>query len=318
MKKVLLSSLGLCFTIGLFAQDELLNLVNDGKQKKEKDFTIATFKTTRLYNLHTIETQSKRSLDFRISHRFGDMGLSNSGTAGNFGYNAFGLDQQASIKLSLEYCFDGRFQVGIGRCSDLKIVDAFAKYRLMRQTTGKGNPVSITLFAGAYETFIHTGDDYFNHQPTWDRFSFCDQIMIARKFNRRFSFQIGFAYVHYNLVPLSGPHTLADGSTFSGDKNDLMYATVVTRYKLTSRMAVTAEYAMPLTGSNYNAANTINNQYYPTMALGIDIETGGHVFQLAVTNSFSLEEPEYFAHTSGNFFNAGIRLGFNLSRVFDL
>jgi hypothetical protein len=318
MKKILFSTLGLCFSVGLFAQDELLNLVNDGNQKKEKDFTIATFKTTRLYNFHTVETQSKRSLDFRISHRFGDMGLSNGSTASNFGYNAFGLDQQASIKLSLEYCFDGRFQIGIGRCSDQKIVDGFAKYRLLRQTTTKGNPVSITLFAGAYHSFLRTGDDYFNHNPIGDRFSFCDQIMIARKFNRRFSLQVGFAYVHFNLVPMSGPHTLADGTVFTGDKNDLMYITGVTRYKITNRMALTAEYAFPLSGSNYNAANTVNNTYYPTMALGIDIETGGHVFQLAVTNSFGLEEPEYFAHTTGNFFNAGIRLGFNISRVFDL
>ncbi|HXC04733.1 MAG TPA: DUF5777 family beta-barrel protein [Bacteroidia bacterium] len=318
MKKLILSSLGLCFSLGLFAQDELLNLVNDGKQKKEKDFTIATFKTTRLYNLHTIETQSKRSMDFRISHRFGDMGLSNGATASNFGYNAFGLDQQASIKLSLEYCFDGRFQIGIGRCSDLKIVDGFAKYRLIRQTTDKGNPVSVTLFAGVYETFIRTGDDYYNTHTFGDRFSFCNQIMIARKFNRRFSLQLGAAHVHYNIVPLSGPHTLADGTVFNGDKNDLLYLTMVTRYKITNRMALTAEYALPLTGSNYNAANTTNNQYYPTMAFGVDIETGGHVFQLAITNSFSLEEPEYFAHTTGNFFNAGIRLGFNLSRVFDL
>jgi hypothetical protein len=323
MKKILFSALGLCFSLGVCAQDELLNLVNDGTQKKEKDFTIATFKTTRLYNFHTIETQSKRSLDFRISHRFGDMGLSNGSTASTFGYNAFGLDEQASIKLSLEYCFDGRFQIGIGRCSDQKIVDGFAKYRLMRQTTEKGNPISITLFAGAYHTFLRTGDDYYNNKPIGDRFSFCDQIMIARKFNRRFSLQLGLAYVHFNMVPygpanIGGPKTLADGTAYNGDRNDLLYLTGVTRYKITNRMAITAEYALPLSGSNYNAANTINSKYYPTMAVGIDIETGGHVFQLAVTNSFGLEEPEYFAHTTGNFFNAGIRLGFNLSRVFDL
>jgi hypothetical protein len=303
MKKIILAISALCFSAGLFAQDELLSLVNDDSQKKAKDFAIATFKTTRLFNFQTIETQSRHTLDFRISHRFGDLGANN---VNNLGYNAFGLDAQASIKLSLEYCFDGRFQIGIGRCNDQKMVDGFAKYRLLRQTTGKGSPISITLFAGAYQTYIRTGGDgYYANQM--DRLSFCDQIMIARKFNRRFSLQLGAAYVHFNMV------------TYAQDKNDAYFATGLFRFKLTSRMAITAEYAMPL--NQYYDVQANKNAFttpFPSMAVGMDIETGGHVFQIGISNSFGLDEPEYFAHTDKVWGLEQIRIGFNISRVFDL
>jgi hypothetical protein len=304
MKKIFFGASLLCFSSGLFAQDDLLNLVNDGNQKKDKDFTIATFKTTRLVNFHTIETQSRKTLDFRISHRFGDLGANN---VSNLGYNAFGLDAQASIKLSLEYSFDGRLQVGIGRCNDQKMVDGFAKYRLLRQAKGKGaSPVSITLFAGVYRTFIRTGGDGY-YKNEMDRFSFCDQIMIARKFNRRFSLQVGAAYVHYNIV------------NYLKDLNDAYFATALFRFKLSNRVAITAEYAMPL--NQYYIKNPAPGTvvaYYPSTAIGFDVETGGHVFQIAVCNSFGLDEPEYFAHTDKMWSTQMVRIGFNISRVFDL
>jgi len=303
MKRLLFGATLLCFSSAVFAQDDLLNLVNDGNQKKEKDFVIATFKTTRLVNFHTIETQSRRTLDFRISHRFGDLGMQN---VNDLGYNAFGLDAQASIKLSLEYCFDGRFQVGIGRCNDQKMVDGFAKYRLLRQTTGKGSPVSLTLFAGVYRTFLRTGGDGY-YAKDLDRFSFCDQLMIARKFNRRFSLQVGAAYVHNNIV------------RYAQDLNDAYFATALFRFKLSSRVAITGEYAMPLNAYyDKNPAPGTTVAYYPSMAFGFDIETGGHVFQIAFCNSFGLEEPEYFAYTDKMWGLAQVRLGFNISRVFDL
>ena len=170
MKKTLLAAAIICFSLSAFAQDELLNLMNEGNSKQKKDFAIATFKTTRLFNFHTIETQSKKTLDFRISHRFSDMTLKDPSTLGQ---TAFGLDGAASIKLSLEYCFDGRFQLGIARCNDQKMLSGFAKYRLLRQTSTKGNPVSITLFSGVYHSFVQTGDDYFS--KALDRLSFCHQ-----------------------------------------------------------------------------------------------------------------------------------------------
>jgi hypothetical protein len=50
----------------------------------------------------------------------------------------------------------------------------------------------------------------------------------------------------------------------------------------------------------------------------LDVETGGHVFQFQLTNSAGLNETQFIANTNTQWNNAGIRLGFNLSRVFTL
>jgi hypothetical protein len=296
MKKVVLLAAIFLGSFSLFAQEDLLSFANDSTQKKPKDYTIATFKATRLVNFHTIETQSKRTLDFRISHRFGDF---SSGA-----YQAYGLDGAATIKLSLEYCFDGRFQIGLGRANDQKMWDGFAKYALLKQTTDNSMPISLTVVAGAYYTFMADpnaslpgGVDMY-HNPV-DRLSFCDQFMVARKFSRRFSFQVGGAFVHYNIVQNAR------------DQNDSYFATVATRFKVTQRFALTAEYAFSL--NRYS-----DTPYYNSGSVGFDLETGGHVFQIAFSNSTGLNEPIYFARTDKDWMQAQVRIGFNISRVFAL
>jgi hypothetical protein len=263
------------------------------EEKPKKEFTTATFKTTRLINFHTVEVLSKRSLDFRISHRFGDF---NSGA-----YNAWGIDGGANIRLALEYCHGSRLMFGLGRTSSKKIVDGFLKYRLLRQTNSEGGmPISLTLFSSMYNTFERSKiaglDKYTN---ITDRFSFCNQIMIARKFNSRFSFQFTAAMVHINLVEKIT------------DKNDCFILGGVTRYKFTKRQAVTLEYG-------YRLNQYSKSKYYDSFGIGYDLETGGHVFQIHLTNSFGLTEDQYFMYTNKSWDNWGIRLGFNISRVFSL
>lgn len=271
--------------------DDLLNMV---AEKHKKEYVSATFKTTRLVNFHTVEVLSRRSLDFRISHRFGDF---NSGA-----YNAWGIDGGANIRLSLEYCHGSRLMFGIGRTSGKKIADAFLKYRLIKQTTkGGGMPFSVTLFTSVYHTFLQNvlidGENKYQSIP--DRLSFCHQIMIGRKFSSRFSFQLTGAMVHFNLV---------DKIT---DKNDCFIVGAVTRFKFAKRQAITLEYG-------YRINKYSKDKYYDSFGIGYDLETGGHVFQLHLTNSFGLTEDQYFMYTNTSWENWGIRLGFNISRVFSL
>ena len=178
----------------VFSQENPDDLLKMLEEKPKKEFTTATFKTTRLINFHTVEVLSKRSLDFRISHRFGDF---NSGA-----YNAWGIDGGANIRLALEYCHGSRLMFGLGRTSSKKIVDGFLKYRLLRQTNSEGRiPVSVTLFSSMYNTFERSKIGGINkYANATDRLSFCNQIMIARKFNSRFSFQLTAAMVHINLL----------------------------------------------------------------------------------------------------------------------
>lgn len=279
------------FSIQLHAQDLLSSLDSD---TDEKDFVIATFKTTRLVNQHTLESLGKRTLDFRISHRFGPV---NSGS-----YGAWGIDGPANIRLSLEYSFEGRFMFGIGRSSYEKIVDGFLKYRLLRQTTDNSMPFSLTLFAGAYYNALKNqtigGQDKFEYASS--RYSYCYELMIGRKFSKRFSLQLAPWFVHYNLVEKIN------------DKNDSYGISGMFRFKFTNRSAFTAEYGYRL--NEYAPSST----YYDTFSLGYELETGGHVFQIHFTNSFGLIESQFFPHTDTKWDDAGVRLGFNISRVFTL
>ena len=294
MKKVFIFILlAIANTVSFFAQspDDLLSMV---EEKPKKEYASATFKTTRLINFHTVEVLSRRSLDFRISHRFGDF---NSGA-----YNAWGVDGGANIRLALEYCHGSRLMFGVGRTSGKKIADGFLKYRLLKQTTKDGGmPFSVTLFSSIYHTFMQNVivDGENKYQNISDRLSYCNQIMIGRKFNSRFSLQLSAAMVHVNLVEKIT------------DKNDCFVAGAVTRFKFTKRQAITLEYGLRL--NKYS-----KEKYYDSFGIGYDLETGGHVFQIHLTNSFGLTEDQYFMYTNTSWDNWGIRLGFNISRVFSL
>jgi hypothetical protein len=290
MKK-LFTLIAIVVSVQLQAQDLLSSL---GSDKEEKDYVIATFKGTRLINQHTLESLGKRTLDFRISHRFGPV---NSGS-----YGAWGIDGPVNIRLSLEYSPEGRFMFGIGRSSYEKNVDGFLKYRLLRQTSGSEMPMSITLFAGAYYNALKNqtvnGFDKFENRSS--RFSYCYEMMIGRKFSKKFSFQVAPWFVHYNLVEKIT------------DKNDAYGISGMFRFKFTNRSAITAEYGYRI--NDYSPSN----KYYDTFSVGYEVETGGHVFQVHFTNSFGLTEDQFFPRTDTQWNDAGIRLGFNVSRVFTL
>ncbi len=275
------------------AQDDLLSMVGD--PEAEHGPVYATFKGTRLINFHTIEVPGERTLDFRIAHRFGTF---NTG-----GYNFWGLDGGASIRMSFEYSYDARLALGIGRSSVDKTFDGFAKYRLLRQSDDSKPPVSVTLFSGIFATSLKDSDDGLLNVDKYENFSsrlsYCHQIIVGRKFNDKFSLQIAPTYVHANLVEKLD------------DKNDAIIIAAAARYKVTQRMAITAEYG-------WRATDYTNSKYYDSFGVGIDIETGGHVFQMHLTNSFGLTENQFYTRTTDSWGDKGIRLGFNISRVFTI
>ena len=289
MRKILVLFLvANAFSSVLYAQeDDMMKLLDaETTEKSKKEFTTATFKGTRLINFQTLETLGKRTLDFRISHRFGDF---NSGAN-----NAFGLDGPACIRLGLEYSFEGRFMFGIGRTSYEKKLDGFLKYRLLRQTTNNSMPLSVTLVSSMFYTTVK-GQPKYGYDV--NRLSYAHQIIIGRKFSERLSLQMAPIMVHYNIVDSLG------------DKNDMFGIQFASRFKYTKRSAITVEYAV-------RTSKYTNVKYYDSAAIGIEIETGGHVFQMQLTNSFGLVEDQFIPHTSSNWLNGGIKLGFNISRVF--
>lgn len=256
--------------------------------KPQKEYVEATFKSTHLINGHSIETTKGGLLDFRISHRFG---LINSGS-----YNFFGLDN-ATERLGLDYGITNNISVGIGRSTFQKQMDGFVKAKLLRQSTGPhASPVSITGLAAVIIKTLKDSDPNIK-RSTSDKTSYTYQLIIARKFSSSTSIQLMPTMVHYNLVPLAN------------DPNDLYSLGIGARQKLSKRLSLTAEY--------YYQFNQFSG-YYNSLALGVDIETGGHVFQLHFTNSTGLTESTFINQTSGKWGNGDIHFGFNISRVFKI
>jgi len=276
----------------LIAQDVDLDALLEEATGSETEYVYATFKSTRIVSGHSVERMQEGQLDFRISHRFGEL---NGGA-----YELWGLDQ-ANIHFSLEYGITDWMMVGIGRGTYEKTYDGFLKFTLFRQSKGKKNmPVSISyLTSVAINTLKWNGPGKLNH---WDRYSYVHQLLIARKFHERFSLELNPTYVHRNMVPTEL------------DPNDLWSMGIGTRFKITKRVSINAEYYYVIPPLNdFRSVKTYN-----PLSVGVDIETGGHVFQIHLTNSLAMIEKGFIGETTGNWLDGGIHLGFNISRVFSL
>jgi hypothetical protein len=275
---------------GASAQDDLLNMLGEAGPKKPV-LVKATFKSSRVINLQSVETVGKGNLDFRISHRFGKL---NSG-ANNF----FGLDQ-STIRLGLEYGLTDVITVGVGRSSFEKYFDGFVKAKLLRQKKGNGQgmPLSVLLFGSTGLTSLRF-DNPEQNDNFGARLTYTTQLIIGRKFNERFSLQVSPTYIHRNLVATSI------------EESDVYAVGAGGRTKLTKRLSFNAEYVYLLPG--YTADHTTNS-----LSVGFDIETGGHVFQLHVSNSQGMTEQSFVARTTDQWTKGDIFYGFNISRTFTL
>jgi len=291
MKQLSLFILILLFSASLFAQNDLMNLLNENTPP-EINYTTATFKSTRILNGQSVEKMPPGQLDFRISHRFGTL---NSGA-----YNLYGLDQ-SNVHFGLEYGIFNWLMVGVGRGTYEKTFDGFTKFTVLRQSTGaKEMPVSVSVFSSVALNSMkwtdQTRTNYFS-----SRLSYVGQILIARKINQSFSFQLTPTYVHRNLVATEI------------DPNDLWSLGAGGRMKLSKRISLNAEYYYLVNPKNY-----MSQQIYNPLSLGVDIETGGHVFQLFFTNSLAMIEKGFIGETTGSWKKGDIHFGFNISRVFTL
>ncbi|MFN8344496.1 MAG: DUF5777 family beta-barrel protein [Spirosomataceae bacterium] len=270
-----------------WAQEDLTKMLEEN-EKKSTDFTAATFKGTRIINGHSVETVKKNHMDFIIHHRFDAL---NSGA-----YNLFGLDY-STIRLGFEYGITDRFMIGIGRSSIQKTYDFLAKAKLLRQSSGERNiPFTVTGFVSAV---IETQDKELSLQ---DKTSYCTQLLIARKFNDKLSLQLNPTLLYRNRVATAQQERALFALGFGG------------RMKVSKRLSLNAEYYLAFRDKELK--NAIGDTYHNVLALGIDIETGGHIFQLHFTNSSGMVEKQFIGDTSGSWGNGDIRYGFNISRTF--
>ncbi|MEM6630697.1 MAG: DUF5777 family beta-barrel protein [Bacteroidota bacterium] len=289
MKNLITLLLSLMWVGSLNAQEDLLQEL-EGLEEPQTNYAYATFKSIRIVNGHSIEMPAANELQVVISHRFGRI---NEGAS-----ELFGLDQ-ANIRLGLEYGLTDWLEVGVGRSNVRKTYDGFLKLRLLRQSEGERSfPVTVSYVSGIMVNTLpwrdETRDNLFS-----SRLSFNHQVLIARKFSESFSLQVTPTLIHRNLV-----ETIEE-------PNDVLALGVGFRQKLNSSLSINVEYFHLLT--EYTADN-----FEPSLSIGLDIETGGHVFQLFFSNAQAMTENLFVAETTGSWGQGDIHFGFNVNRVFNL
>ncbi|HEY1040903.1 MAG TPA: DUF5777 family beta-barrel protein [Bacteroidia bacterium] len=308
IKKITLSVLLSASLMTAFAQeDDLLKLVEEPATEVKNEKVYATFKTTKIINAQSIETVKKRTLDFRITHRFSDIGVSGSG------HTLWGFDVSNDIRYSFDYGITDQLTVGFSRSKWRELLEGYAKWRFLEQTKNNKVPVSICLyenmgFTPIVQAELYDGTDKSVVKKDVHRFSYFSQLIIARKFNDWFSFQLMPSYHHRNFV-----RDDVNADNGAHETNGIVSLGAGGRIRFTKRMAIIVDYFHNF--SKYRTNNKLN-PFYDPLAVGLEIETGGHVFHLNFTNNGAISENNFIPYTQSNWLDGQFKFGFNISRVF--
>lgn len=299
--------------ISSFAQDDLLSLTEDPNAKKTHEKVFATFKGAKVINAQTTETVKKKTLDFCITHRFGNIGEASGGGP----HALYGLDNISDIRIGFSYGVTDNLTLGWGRSKAKEMLDGMVKYRFLTQTQDNHIPLSIAFY-GDMSYNPQVSSQFYSgavlpadfKKDDMHRFAYTSQLIIARKFGSRFSMEILPTYQHRNFI-------IANINPDNGavESNDLFAVGAAARLKLTQRICLVADYFY--TFSKYRTNNSAT-PYYNALAIGIEIETGGHVFHLNFTNATGIIENNFIPNTTDSWSKGGVKFGFNISRVFNI
>jgi len=273
-------------TIPYFSLEAQADLLGELESRTEEvKFNYPAFKAMKIANLQSTKVAAKGDLYMYVSHRFGTVkdGVS----------TFFGLDN-ASTKIELVYGVSKGLQLGISRESFRKTYAGSLKLRLFEQ--GQYLPFNAVLF-----TTLNVNTEINNlRYPDlnyFDRHSYATQLLISRRVNNYLSLLIAPSYIRQNFVWEVGQKANQFALGLGG------------RFKVTKRMSINADYAIHLSRVEDSVYNNL-------LSIDIDLETGGHVFQLLFSNSQSTNEPSFISNASGDWSTRDIFFGFNVVRVF--
>lgn len=269
-------------TVFTHAQDDLL----EGLDIEQDNRVLSTWKSLKVVNFETTKLVAPKEFQLIISHRFGsiDTGVD----------ELFGLDN-AVTRFQFVYGLTEWMHVEFSRSGFNKTYQLAGKFKLKSQERN-GFPFSVALFTAA-DVNTDLDADIFPNIEFVDRTGYTFQGIIARKFSERFSAQVSPTFFHQSFVPLDSQ----DNTQFA--------VGVGARYKLNSRWSINADY-----GAHLNRAD--DSPFVNPLSIGVDIETGGHVFQLHLTNSQPMLTNNFLSQSTGDWTEGIIFFGFNLVRVF--
>jgi hypothetical protein len=283
MKQIFTSTFLIC-TLIVFSQDELLSEIDTVIE--EPTYASAVFKGLKVINFESTKLVAKKGFNFIVSHRFG--------TVKNGFQNLFGLDE-AVTHLNFVYGLSDNINISASRSSNQKIYEVATKFRLVNQLAGK-IPFTVVGYTSVLANTSLDTDNLpkleFKH-----RLSYVAQLLVSRKMNNNLSLILSPTFFHDNYLTDDFQENSQYGVGFGG------------RYKLGKRWSLNTEYGVHLNRSE-------NSLYKNPFSIGVDLETGGHVFQLLFTNSQSMNTNGVFGTSTGEWGESDVYFGFNLARSF--
>lgn len=274
--------------------DSLLNTLDSTKKFNKVE---ATFKSPHVVLSHSTETQKKHDLDLRIRHHFGDIG-------GQFGgaHSLYGIDVATDLFIGLDYGISDNLTIGLGRSKHDELFDLYLKQRVFQQKTDGGMPFNFTLLAqmAVIGRKSFSANEFANYG---ERLSYFIQPIFSRKISSRLS-----------LAAM--PSVLIRSITIDpADPKSLFAVGFAGRLKLSKRLSFVADYTLV---NGLSRPSSLPTTFYNPLGVGLEIETGGHIFSLNFMNSEYIVENNFIANTQKSWKHGGVRFGFTISRNFSL
>lgn len=280
-----------CFNTGsALAQEEIpAPVVKKSKPVKN------TFESVWVLDNQTVMVPVKGTLEMDIQHRFG--------TVDNGKEDVWGIFAPSNIRLALGYSPINKLFVGAGLTKERTQIDLNAKYAVLQQTTNNNIPVSLTYFGNM--VIDARNASYFRYGV--HRFSYFNQIIIARKITEKFSVQAAPSFSWYNNVEA---YVDSKGEIQSKMHNGHIAVSVSGRYKITDKTAIIAGYDQPLT------EHPTNNPQ-PNISLGIEITTSSHAFQVFAGNYYGIVPQSNHVFNQNDYREGQFLIGFNITRLWN-
>jgi len=289
MKKItyLLVLLMAGLSLNLFAQEE---------GEKQKDQPIRPpFESGYILDNQTTNVPIKGTLEMIIHHRFG--------TIENGSSDLWGVYAPANIRLGMNYSITDNIQLGLGTTKFKKMQDLQYKWSILKQTRRNTIPVSVTLFGNvavdAREEAVFGLDYTFAH-----RISYFNQLIISRKINEMFSIQIAPSFTHYNMTDTLIEH-------------DKVAISLSGRAKISPQTSIVFNWDQPLHIQGLQEYKELTNKPLPNIGLGIEISTSTHAFHVFIASSQKIMPQETIMFNQYDFFDRGILVGFNMTRLWN-
>ncbi len=298
MKKIL-SLLVFCFGFAAVTMAQEVTK-SEKKEASKQKFTKAIFNSTKIINMQSTEIVSPGVLQFMISHHFSNIWNKDAGKQNIAQF--FGLNSGvAHTYLSFDYSPLKFMNVGVAMAGSSKY-EGWLKFRILRQQTGAKNiPVTVGLYSMMH---VNTAEDPDN-EFTGNKFSFMNQLLISRKFSDKFSLQLMPTWIHFNVVPYG-----------INNSNEVLSMGIAAKYKARAKMNITFEYARQLNmyENLISKSGAIVNYQPDLVSLGVEFNTGGHLFQFYVGSTTDASAIDQLARNNSRIKDGNIAFGFTINR----